>query len=185
MTSLSIENVVATGDLDTQIKYSNILGSVDIPHVRYDPDIHQGLELRFTKEGPLVTLYATGKYIIRASSMELLFETREKTLNLLSEIGLLDEPQDVAFEINNVVGSGSVGREVALEPLETDLEIEETVYNPENFPALRCKLNEHDATVLLYRSGKIIITGANSVEGANDAYDDFQSVLNNLFDLEN
>jgi len=184
MTSLRIENVVATGDLDIQINYSDILDSVDLPHVRYDPDIHQGLELRFIEEGPLVTLYATGKYIIRASSLELLSETREDTLNLLSEIGLLDTPQDVAFEINNVVGSGSIGREVALEPLETDLNIGETAYDPDNFPALRCKLDVHDATVLLYRSGKVIITGADSVGDAEAAYEEFQSALEELFNVE-
>ena len=184
MTSLRIENIVATGDLDIQINYSDVLDSVDLPHLRYDPDIHQGLELRFSEEGPLVTLYATGKYIIRAPSLELLSETREKTLNLFSEIGLLDNAQDVAFKINNVVGSGSIGREVALAPLEEDLAIGETAYDPDNFPALRCKLDEHDATVLLYRSGKVIITGADSVEKDEAAYEEFQSALDELFNVE-
>ncbi len=184
MGELQIENVVATGDLDTRINFTDVIDSVDLPHVRYDPDIHQGLELRFVEEGPLITIYATGKYIIRASSVRLLYDTRDSVLKLLSDIGVIRNPNDVSFEINNVVGSGSIGREVALEPLANDLDIGETKYDPENFPALRCKMLKHSTTVLLYRSGKVIITGATSVDEAEAAYNEFKMTLQSLFELD-
>jgi len=184
MSSLQIVNVVATGDIDTRVNYLDILDTVNLPHIRYDPDIHQGLELRFVEGGPLVTLYATGKYIIRASSLGLLSETRSDFLDLLTEISVIDNPQDVAFEINNIVGTGSIGREVALESVNTDLDVEESIYDPDTFPALRCKLEEYNATILLYRSGKVIITGAKSLEEADATYRDFRSLLNSLFDLK-
>lgn len=179
--SFQIVNVVATGNIDNSVKYSDILDTVDLPHVRYDPEIHQGLELRFVEEGPLVTLYATGKYIIRASSSGLLSETRGNLLDLLTEICVINTPQDARFEINNVVGSGSAGREVDLKSLSTDLDVEESLYDPDTLPALRCKLKKFDSTILLYRSGELIITGAKSVEEAEATYRDFCSLLSDLF----
>lgn len=182
MASLRLENIVATGDLDTRINFSDVLDRVELPHLRYDPDVHQGLELRFIEEGPLVTVYATGKYIIRAPSIDTLQETREDFLDLFYQEQLINEPRDVAFDINNVVGSGGIGREVALEALAEDLGLEEASYDPDTFPALRCKLRNHKPTILLYRSGKVIITGADSVEGAQSAYEDFQDRMDTLFD---
>lgn len=180
MDELRVENVVATGDIGTQVNFSEILDSLDLPHVLYDPDIHQGLELRFIEEGPLITIYATGKYIIRASSVELLQQTREDTLNLLVEIGLLNNPRDENFEINNVVGSSSIGREIALDPLSRDLNAYETIYDPKTFPALRCKLEEDSPTVLLYRSGKTVITGAESVEEAEEISNEIRIRIDEL-----
>jgi transcription initiation factor TFIID TATA-box-binding protein len=181
MASLRVENVVATGDLDTRINFSDLLDRIDLPHLRYDPDVHQGLELRFIEEGPLTTVYATGKYIIRAPSISALQGTRDDLLDLLYQNGIIDEPEDKAFNINNVVGSGDIGREVELKALAEDLRIGEANYNPEEFPALRCRMNGYKATVLLYRSGKVIVTGANSIEGAEAAYEAFLDELDTLF----
>lgn len=181
MASLHVENVVATGDLDTRINFADVLDRVDLSHLRYDPDVHQGLELRFIEEGPLVTVYATGKYIIRAPSLDALYNTRKEFLQLFNEQGFIDEPDDETFDINNVVGSGDIEREVAVEPLEEDLDVREATYEPEQFPALRCKLHDHKPTILLYRSGKVIITGADSVEGAESAYEEFLEKLDTLF----
>lgn len=184
MASLHVENVVATGDLDTRINYSVVLDQIDLPHLRYDPDVHQGLELRFIEGGPLITVYATGKYIIRAPSLDALYQTREDFLQLFSEHDIINEPSDVSFNINNVVGSGNFGREVALEALAEDLDIKEAKYDPKQFPALRCKLNDHKPTVLLYRSGKVIVTGADSIDSAEATYEEFLSKLEDLFDSE-
>jgi transcription initiation factor TFIID TATA-box-binding protein len=102
-------------------------------------------------------------------------------LELFNEQGFIDKPDDETFDINNVVGSGDIEREVALEAVEEDLDIREATYEPEQFPTLRCKLYDHKPTVLLYRSGKLIITGADSVEGAESAYEEFLEKLDTLF----
>lgn len=181
MANLHVENVVATGDLDTEMNFSEVLERLELPHLRYDPDVHQGLELRFVEEGPLVTIYATGKYIIRATSIDMLFETREKFLDLFYEKELIEQADDKTFDINNVVGSADIGRELDLEALAEDLDIKEANYDPETFPALRCKLENHKATVLLYRSGKAIVTGADSVESAESTYSAFEQEVDALF----
>lgn len=181
MRSLKVENVVATGDLDTRIIYADILDQIELPHLQYDPDIHQGLELRFIEGGPLVTVYATGKYIIRASTFDKLSQTRKSFLELLSENGIIADPIDVTFDINNVVMAGDLAREVDLTALAVDLKIDEVKYDPQHFPALRCKLRNHKPTILLYRSGKVIITGAESVDDAEDAFEEFQKELETLF----
>ena len=96
------------------------------------------------------------------------------------EIGLLNNPQDQSFEINNVVGSSSIGREIALDPLSRDLNACEAIYDPKTFPALRCKLEKDSPTVLLYRSGKAVITGAESVEEAEKISNEIQVRIDEL-----
>lgn len=182
MTGLVVQNIVATGNIGRSVNFADIMESIDLPYVRYDPDIHQGLEIRFIEDGPLITVYATGKYIIRAPSREMLNETREEFLSLLFDIGILDEPENVSFDINNVVASGTIGREVDLDALNPDLSLGEVEYNPSEFPALQCRLSEYNTTVLLYRSGNVIITGASSLEEGQAAYKEFTSELQGLFD---
>jgi transcription initiation factor TFIID TATA-box-binding protein len=176
-----VVNIVGTGNLGCSINYYHILDSVELPRLQYDPDIHQGLELRFIDQGPLVTIYSTGKYIIRANSFELLSETRNNLLQLMSEIDYIDEPIGVEFNINNIVYSGELGREVNLSALSDDLQLGEVVYDPESHPALRCRISEQDSTIMLFRTGKITVVGADTLDKARSAYGDFLVAINQLF----
>jgi transcription initiation factor TFIID TATA-box-binding protein len=70
-------------------------------------------------------------------------------------------------ETQNVVVSTSIDQELDLETLNDDLD--QASYDPDHFPAIRYPIEEPEATVLLYRSGEIIGTGAKSIEEAQDA----------------
>jgi transcription initiation factor TFIID TATA-box-binding protein len=65
-------------------------------------------------------------------------------------------------EIVNVVGSGALGVEIDLDALSAD--IPTTEYNPDNYHGMYIRLAEDAPLVTVYRSGKYIITGANSTE---------------------
>ena len=78
---------------------------------------------------------------------------------------MLDEPMSVAsdsIQIENVVASSDIGQELDLETVVSDLVASD--YNPDNFPKLVYRLQEPKAAALIFRSGKIVCTGANSVE---------------------
>jgi len=72
-----------------------------------------------------------------------------------------------SIAIENVVASTGIGQELDLETLADDLV--GTEYNPENFPGVVYRLQEPKAATLIFRSGKIVCTGANSIENATDA----------------
>jgi transcription initiation factor TFIID TATA-box-binding protein len=82
------------------------------------------------------------------------------------------------IEIQNVVASTAIGQELELEQLAMDLE--GTDYNPEQFPGLVFRQTDPQSAVLIFRSGKLVCTGAqtvNAVEASfQTVFDDFQNL---------
>jgi transcription initiation factor TFIID TATA-box-binding protein len=66
------------------------------------------------------------------------------------------------IRIENVVASTSLGSELDLQAIALALEGAE--YEPEQFPGLIYRLKEPKTATLLFRSGKVVCTGAKSLE---------------------
>jgi transcription initiation factor TFIID TATA-box-binding protein len=71
------------------------------------------------------------------------------------------------IELENVVASSGIDRELDLQRVAADLEGVE--YNPDRFPGLLYRTTDPKATSLLFRSGKIITTGASSIDNVHTA----------------
>lgn len=71
------------------------------------------------------------------------------------------------IELENVVASSGIDRELNLQRVAADLEGVE--YNPDRFPGLLYRTTDPKATSLLFRSGKIVTTGASSIENVRTA----------------
>ncbi len=66
------------------------------------------------------------------------------------------------YKIENVVASMSLGRELDLQAIALALPASE--YDPEKFPGLIYRIKDPKAALLLFRSGKVVCTGAKSFE---------------------
>ncbi len=66
------------------------------------------------------------------------------------------------MKIENVVASTSLGQELDLNAIEMALDGAE--YNPQQFPGLVYRLKEPKTATLLFRSGKVVCTGAKSLD---------------------
>ena len=73
------------------------------------------------------------------------------------------------FRIENVVASTSLGQELDLKAIALALGGSE--YEPEQFPGLIYRLKEPKTAILLFRSGKVVCTGAKSLEDVKAAVD--------------
>ena len=71
------------------------------------------------------------------------------------------------IELENVVASSGIDRELDLQRVADDLEGVE--YNPDRFPGLLYRTTDPKATSLLFRSGKIVTTGASSIDNVHTA----------------
>jgi transcription initiation factor TFIID TATA-box-binding protein len=83
-----------------------------------------------------------------------------------------------SVRIENVVASTGIGSEIELDQLAMDLEGAD--YNPENFPGVVYRLQDPKAATLIFRSGKIVCTGAKSTADVHAAC---QRVFDDLRDL--
>lgn len=66
------------------------------------------------------------------------------------------------IKVENIVASTSFGSELDLEAIA--LALVEAKYDPKHFPGLIYRLKEPKTATLLFRSGKVICTGAKSLE---------------------
>lgn len=71
------------------------------------------------------------------------------------------------IRIENVVASATLSAKIPLNKVVAHLP--GTEYEPEQFPGLVYRMDEPKAAALIFNSGKIVCTGANSPEGAKEA----------------
>jgi TATA-box binding protein (TBP), component of TFIID and TFIIIB len=83
-------------------------------------------------------------------------------------------------KIVNVVGSGSIDLELDLERVAADVgPIAE--YDPDKYPGMYLRLEANAPLITVYRTGKYIVTGADSEEEANTIRERFLKLLNLIF----
>jgi len=75
--------------------------------------------------------------------------------------------EEFDVKVENVVAFTSLGKDIPLLKLVSSVENAE--YEPEQFPGLVYRINEPRAAALIFSSGKIVCTGAKSIEMAKIA----------------
>ena len=167
---VEIVNVVGSGSLNVEFDLERV--ATDIGSIaEYDPDKYPGMYLRFEEDAPLITVYRTGKYIITGADSEKEAQTiRENFLNLLADNGMIAEPDDEWFQIQNVVCTAELGESLNLNALAIGLGLECTEYEPEQFPGLIYRPSGADSVVLLFASGRVVITGSPDLDTAEQTF---------------
>ncbi len=66
------------------------------------------------------------------------------------------------LQIVNIVGTAGLEHDIPLEKMAAALP--NTEYNPEQFPGLVIRIRQPKTSALIFRSGKVVITGAKSME---------------------
>jgi transcription initiation factor TFIID TATA-box-binding protein len=79
------------------------------------------------------------------------------------------------IEIVNIVVSSSLEKKIPLEKMAATLP--NTEYNPEQFPGLVLRIKEPKTSALIFNSGKIVCTGARSLEMVEQS---IQKIIENL-----
>ena len=82
-------------------------------------------------------------------------------------------PHEFEIKIQNIVASANLQSTLNLEAVA--LELENTEYEPEQFPGLVYRLSDPKVVLLLFGSGKVVCTGAKTKSdaklGVENAYD--------------
>lgn len=132
--------------------------------------------IRLGENGPAYTIYRTGSFQIRgAETKTRLTEAADRFKNILSEIGV--EIPDYKFSHVTSVFMEDLNREVNLEALTIALGMEDTEYEPEQFPGLIYRPPEFEVTLLVFATGKIIIGGTTDRNEAKSAISKLKNKL--------
>jgi transcription initiation factor TFIID TATA-box-binding protein len=173
---IRIENIVATVTLDQGLDLGAIARS--IPNVEYDPEEFPGLVLRLDNPKLTALVFSTGKMVITgAKSTQMLIKGFKKILRLFYKHGILitGKPR---VQIQNVVASANLNAEVNLEIAAEQLD--NVMYEPEQFPGLIYKMDDPKVVLLIFSSGKMVITGAKSEEEVAQAVKNIYEKLKSI-----
>jgi len=170
-----VENIVSSITLGCDIdlkKLSTSVSGIDKPK-RFPGVIYRLSEPRLS-----LLIFRTGKVICSgARSRADIDKAVKKLLAKLKEakITVKGKPK---VEIQNIVASGSLDFKVNLDLLA--MECENTEYEPEQFPGLIFRLGDPKTVMLVFKSGRIIITGAKTPQQANLAAERTKEILKSI-----
>ena len=92
----------------------------------------------------------------------------------------IDIPKDLTYKIQNIVTSADLGAGINLNKIAVGFNLDRIEYEPEQFPGLVYRLEIPKVVVLLFGSGKLIITGGKEPGDAKAAVLKIVSDLKNL-----
>lgn len=153
--NLKIQNIVATTSLGKPVSLTKLARAHS--NTEYNPEQFPGLVLRVKEPKSAVLVFSSGNLVCTGTkSVAQVKEVIDEVIRQIGKIGvkITDKPK---ITVQNIVASGSIDLNLNLNVLAVQLE--NTEYEPEQFPGLVYKLVDPPATFLLFSNGKLVCTG--------------------------
>jgi len=164
---IKVVNIVVSASLGHDIPLEKMAATLS--NTEYNPEQFPGLVIRIKEPKTSALIFSSGKIVCTgARSMDKVYESIDKIIKSLEKINIKIKARPVV-KIQNIVASGRVGMDLNLNTLA--MKLENTEYEPEQFPGLVYKLAEAKATFLLFSNGKVVCTGTKSEAEVHDALD--------------
>lgn len=163
--NVKLENIVAFTSLGITIPLNSLVKKMD--NAEYRPEQFPGLIYRIKDPMAAALIFSSGKIVCTgAKTVDLANQAIKKVVKGIGTAGI-KVPKDYNVVVENIVASSSIVSNLNLEEITYVLENAE--YEPEQFPGLVYRIKDPRVAFLLFRSGKIICTGARSVKDVHTA----------------
>ena len=164
---VEVVNIVVSTSLEHEIPLEKM--AAVLSNTEYNPEQFPGLVIRIKDPKTSALIFGSGKVVCTgARSMDKVEESIQKIIESLKKINvnITIKPE---IHVQNIVASGSIGLDLNLNSLA--MKLDNTEYEPEQFPGLVYKLTAAKATFLLFSNGKIVCTGTESEDQVHQAID--------------
>ncbi len=174
--NVKIENVVASTALGQKFDLNLITVAMD--KVEYEPEQFPGLVYHLDEPKAAALIFGSGKIVCTgAKSIADAKLAIERIVEKIKDAGVdIKAKPDVI--VQNVVATANLHADLNLDAIAIGLD--NTEYEPEQFPGLVYRMKDPKVVLLLFGSGKIVCTGAKSVEDAEQAAENVSKKLNEL-----
>jgi transcription initiation factor TFIID TATA-box-binding protein len=176
--SLKIENIVASGVIAESIdlvEFSEKTGNCELNKKRFP-----GAVYRIADPKIACLIFSSGKIVITGVRDEkALADGLAIVIQSLQDAGItpLKEPR---IAITNMVCSYNLDRYINLNRMTVALNVENVEYEPEQFPGLVYRIKDPKIVVLIFSSGKIILTGGRNLEDVRKGLDVLEHKLESV-----
>lgn len=175
--SIHVENVVASASIDQELDLPQL--HEDLQGSQYDADNFPGLVYRLHDPKSAALIFRSGNIVCTgAKGVEEVETAISQVFDELADLGIPASDPDPT--IQNIVSGADLDTSLNLNALAIGLGLEDVEYEPEQFPGLVYRPEDMDVVILLFGSGKAVITGAQELDdaeaGLNAAVDQIDSL---------
>jgi transcription initiation factor TFIID TATA-box-binding protein len=173
---ITISNLVGSLRLERELDLEPL--SADLENTDYHPETYPSMIYRPDMDSSMSVLTpASGRLaIVGAKSKEELINGVDDFLQKLVTLNIEVEKSVNDLLIQNIVGDFDIGREIDLSALSIALGLENIEYEPEQFPGIIYR-GGGNSTILIFNSGKCVITGSKSYLEVVQVRDDIIRIL--------
>lgn len=170
---LKVQNIVAYTVLGKNISLDKMLQKVE--DTEWQPEQFPGLVYKIKDPRASALIFSQGKIVCTGTkSLEDLETAMKKIVSRIRKAGF-PMPTKYHTKVENIVASTKVDGDISLEEIAATLENSE--YEPEQFPGLVYRISDPRVTFLLFTSGRIICAGAQNEEDIHRALVKFRENL--------
>ena len=172
-----IENIVSTANLNCSLDLRRI--ALQVNNAEYNPKRFSAVITKLKEPKTTGLIFSSGRIVCLGAKTE---EMSKKACRKIGKI-LKSFNYNVTFKefkIQNIVGSADVKFPISLMKLYMHLlknnkskNMNLVAYEPEQFPGLIYKMIEPNIVLLIFNSGKLVLTGG---KYRNDIYEGFQKI---------
>ncbi|HTY90809.1 MAG TPA: TATA-box-binding protein [Methanocella sp.] len=165
--TIKIENVVASTAIGHGIDLKSM--TLELEGAEYDPKQFPGLVYRTKNPRTASLIFSSGKIVCTGAKNIADVDTGLKIVfTKMESIGIKVMPNP-DITVQNIVASADLGSVLNLNSIAISLGLENIEYEPEQFPGLVYRLDAPRVVLLLFGSGKLVVTGGKKPKDAEDA----------------
>eukprot|EP00210_Caulerpa_lentillifera_P000016 g15.t1 len=165
-----LQNVVATCYLGRRLDLKHI--AMHARNAEYNPKRFAAVIMRIRDPKTTALVFSSGKMVCTgAKSEQDVRLASRKFARIIQKLGF-DDAKFMDFMVQNIVGSCDVGFQIRLEGLHYKHSLFSS-YEPELFPGLIYRMKVPKVVLLIFVSGKVVLTGAKT---RNEIYTAFENI---------
>ncbi len=173
---IKIENIVASASLGVRVPLEKMIKYLE--GTEYEPEQFPGLVYRVREPKAATLIFSSGKVVCTgARSIEDVKRVIKKVIDAIKNAGL-GNPTKYTVQIENIVASAKLKSSLNLDKIA--FEVEESEYEPEQFPGLVLRMRNPKVAFLLFSSGKIVCTGARKIKDVEAAVEMLSNKLKSI-----
>lgn len=175
---IKVENVVANARIAEELDLKDIESKIEA--AVFTKKKFPGLVYRTKEPKSAFLIFRSGKVVCTGSKTEAgVRVVMDKLATDLRSIGI-DVVEHPEFKVQNIVASANLGTELNLGAIVTGLELEGMEYEPEVFPGLVYRIADPKSAILIFSSGRLVITGGKTIQDCNKSVEVLLEKLKSL-----
>ncbi|CAF0993818.1 unnamed protein product [Adineta ricciae] len=169
----NLQNIVSTVNLGCPLDLKRI--ALQARNAEYNPKRFAAVIMRIRTPRTTALIFSSGKMVCTgAKSEEHSIQAARRYARVIQKLGFPAKFLD--FKIQNMVGSADVHFKIRLEALQLKHDTY-CSYEPELFPGLIYRIIKPKIVLLIFNSGKVVLTGAKQRSEIDEAFDLIYPIL--------